>query len=329
VAINPVDGSQKWIHFPAVGNYYGREPAVSPDGKHVYYGGDAGAGGGYRGRIYCLNTSDGSQDWFYQLDSVYSQQYELIDGGPKIGPDGTIYVQSLSWYSGTAKVWAINADGSFKWYRKVIAYSYSDMLYHSPCIGSDGCIYLTDSAGQLWKFDSAGNVLWPAVYVNYTTKYPGSLDEDNNFYVACDEGRDVNKFAPDGMELWHTLQWDFYLHCSPAHDAQGYIYATGGWDSTTTPQGYRLRKMNPTTGATVWEKSLAAITTALMAVSKDGHIYVSCGNGSSAGPGLQCWDTNGNQIFSLPLPYQAGSPAIGADGTVYVEANHILYAIGD
>jgi len=40
-------------------------------------------------------------------------------------------------------------------------------------------------------------------------------------------------------------------------------------------------------------------------------------------------DTNGNQIFNLTLPYTAGSPAIGADGTVYVESNHVLYAVGD
>jgi len=330
VAINP-DGTQKWIHFPAIGNYYGREPAVSPDGLHVYYGGDSGLGN-YYGRIYCLNTSDGSVDWFYELTSPPAIQYELIGGGPKIGPDGTIYFQTLR-PMGSARAWAINPNGTYKWHHNIIGYSYSDMLYHSPCVGNDGNIYLTDPGGQLWKFDSAGNSLWPAVYVNYTTKWPGSLDEDNNFYVACDEGYDVNKFAPDGTQLWATPAWDRYLHCGPAHDADGYIYATGGWEPGPPPPppsgSYRLRKMDPTNGATVWEKILGSVTTALMAISANGYIYVGCGNGSSYGPGLQCWDTNGNQIFNLTLPYQAGSPAIGADGTVYVEANHVLYAIGD
>jgi len=332
VAINS-DGSQKWKHYPGLGNFYGREPAVSPDGLHVYYGGDAGIAGGYRGRIYCLNTCDGSQDWFYQLNNPPSWQYELIDGGPKIGPDGTIYFQSLVPAGGAARMWAINPDGAYKWYHNIIGYSYSDNLYHSPCIGNDGYIYVTDSAGELWKFDSVGNSLWPAVYVNYETRYPGSLDDDNNFYVACDMGQDVNKFAPDGTQLWTSAPWDYFLHCSPAHDSSGFIYATGGWSGydpvPVPPDGYRLRKMDPTDGSTIWEKPLHAITTAMMAVSADGHIYIGCGNGASAGPGLQCWDTDGNQIFSLAFPYQAGSPAIGADGTVYVEANHVLYAIGD
>ena len=324
VAINP-DGSQRWKHYPGLGNYYGREPAVSPDGVHVYYGGDGGSAGGYRGRIYCLNTCDGSQDWYYQLNSPPSISYELIDGGPKIGEDGTIYFQTLCPMS-IARMWAINPDGTYKWhYGPINGYGYSDMLYHSPCIGSDGYIYVNDPAGQLWKFDSDGNSLWSAVYVNYYTKWPGSLDDDNNFYVVCDEGQDVNKFAPDGTQLWTSAPWDRYLHCGPAHDSDGYIYATGGWDGN----GYRLRKMDPTDGSTIWEKPLNAITTALMAVSADGHIYIGCGNGENYGPGLQCWDTDGNQIFNLGFPYQAGSPAIGADGTVYVEANHVLYAIGD
>jgi hypothetical protein len=333
VAINPSDGSEKWRHFPAVGNYYAREPAVSPDGEHVFYGGDSGAIGSYRGRIYQLNTCDGSEDWFYQLSSSIARQWELIDGGLKIGSDGTIYFQSLVPAGGAARMWAVNPDGTYKWHHFIIGYSYSDMLYHCPCIGDDGYIYVTDSAGELWKFDSVGNSLWAAVYVNYETKWPGSLDDDNNFYVACDMGKDVNKFAPDGTQIWFTPPWDFYLHCSPAHDASGYIYATGGWSGydpfPVPPDGYRLRKMDPSNGNTIWEEPLHAITTAMMAVSADGHIYIGCGNGDSAGPGLQCWDTDGNQIFNIPMPYQAGSPAIGADGTVYIEANHVLYAIGD
>ncbi len=320
VALNPSDGSEKWRHYLAIGNYAPREAAVSPDGQYVYYGGDAGSGGGYRGRIYCLNTTDGSQNWYYQLSSAYTGSYELIDGGIKIGTDGTIYFQTLR-PMGVAKTWAINSDGTYKWHHSIIGYAYSDMQHHCPCIGDDGYIYVTDSGGQLWKFDSDGNSLWAAVYVNYNTKWPGSLDDNNNFYVACDGGRDVNKFAPDGTQLWATPQWDFYLHCSPAHDSDGYIYATGG-------SGYYLRKMDPSDGSTVWEHSLGVITTAMMAVSADGYIYIGCGNGSN-GACLQCWDTDGNQIFNLTLPYQAGSPAIGADGTVYVMANRALYAIGD
>jgi hypothetical protein len=332
VAIDPVDGSEKWRHYPAVGNYYGREPAVSPDGQHVYYGGDAGAGGDYRGRLYCINTSNGSQDWFYQLSSSIAGDHELVGGGPKIGPDGTIYFQSLR-PMGICRIWAVNPDGSYKWHFNLNYYSYSDMLHHSPCIGDDGYIYVTDPGGQLWKFDSDGNSLWSDVYVNYTTKWPGSLDDENNFYVVCDEGQDVNKFASNGSNLWTTPQWDFYLHSSPAHDADGYIYATGGWEAGPPPPppsgGYRLRKMDPVDGSTEWEHPLGAITTAMMAISADGYIYIGCGNGENYGPGLQCWDTEGNLVFNLPLPYQAGSPAIGADGTVYVDANHVLYAVGD
>ena len=194
-----------------------------------------------------------------------------------------------------------------------------------PCIGNDGNIYCTDSGGQLWKFAPDGTSLWTDVYVNFHCTYPGSLDEDNNFYVVCDDGRDVNKFAPNGDNLWTTPEWDFYLHTSPAHDSDGYIYATGGWDTPTS--GYRLRKLDPTDGLTVWEHTLGAIHTGMMAISANGYIYIGCGNGTN-GAGLQIWDTDGNHIDTLGLDVSAGSPVIGPDGTIYFASGHELYAMG-
>jgi hypothetical protein len=325
-AIDPVDGSQIWIHFPGQGNYAGRTPCVSPDGEYVYYGSDGGPATQYRGIMYCLDADDGSEVWVFHLPMGMTTGWELIDGAPKLDANGDVYFQTLRPMS-IAKAWGITSSGTYKWHHSLNGYAYSDMQYHSPCIGNDGNIYLVDSGGQCWKFDPDGNSLWSGVYVNYHTKWPGSLDADNNFYVACDGGRDVNKFAPDGTLLWSTPQWDFYLHCSPAHDADGYIYATGGWDSATS--GYRIRKMDPSDGSTIWEHTLGAITTAMMAVSADGYIYVGCGNGSSYGPGMQIWDTDGNQIDVIDFPEAGRSPAIAADGTVYIVSGHKLYAIGD
>lgn len=63
-----------------------------------------------------------------------------IGGGPSIGADGTVYVNS---YINT--VYAFNPDGSLKW-----SYLTSDCCGHpdvpsSPAIGSDGTIYVGET----------------------------------------------------------------------------------------------------------------------------------------------------------------------------------------
>ncbi|MBA3469638.1 MAG: PQQ-like beta-propeller repeat protein, partial [Herpetosiphonaceae bacterium] len=71
---------------------------------------------------------------------------------PVIAPDGTVYVAK-------GALWSWTASGEINWY-----HNFGGMVgeYTSPALGPDGTIYMTAfaSGGELFAFDSDGNVKW-------------------------------------------------------------------------------------------------------------------------------------------------------------------------
>jgi eukaryotic-like serine/threonine-protein kinase len=77
---------------------------------------------------------EGSQKWVFTTGAyVYSS--------PAIGADGTIYVSS-------AKLYAINPDGTQRW-------AFPKAGYSSPAIGADGTIYVGSVDRNLYAIRSA------------------------------------------------------------------------------------------------------------------------------------------------------------------------------
>ena len=198
----------------------------------------------------------------------------------------------------------------------------------SPAIGADGTLYVGSSdknlyainpdGTQKWAFATGGNVgTSPAIGADGTI-YLGS--DDNNLYA-------VN---PNGTQKWQFLSSGPFMGAAPTIGADGTIYVSHyGGDNN-------LYAINPD-GTQKWQFAAAGTVYSSPAIGADGTVYIAGGpnpgttylyalTDGGQGTVTQKWafavtDGCGNcQI--------GGSPAIGADGTIYFDSNNgFLYAV--
>jgi outer membrane protein assembly factor BamB len=187
-------------------------------------------------------------------------------------------------------------------------------VYSSPAIGADGTIYLGSGDGALYAINPDGTIKWrfwtedevhssPAIGIDGTI-YVGS--RDNNFYA-------INW---DGTEKWRvTSIGDF--ESSPVIDDDGTIYIAGYDGYLYALDRNRSEKWSP---QTVGHSNIAPSP----AIAADGKtIYVA--TNSLDMYAIDAYD--GSQKWHFPAGSWS-SPAIGADGTIYVGSHDKkLYAI--
>jgi outer membrane protein assembly factor BamB len=87
LAINAADGTHKWntATLPTFNPGFTSSPAVSFDGSKLYIG-------CYDGKLYGVNTTDGSVAWAFTPTAAD----EYFDSSPAIGADGTLYIGGVS-----------------------------------------------------------------------------------------------------------------------------------------------------------------------------------------------------------------------------------------
>ena len=87
LAINAADGTHKWntAAMPSFNPGFTSSPVVSFDGSKLYIG-------CYDGKLYGVNTTDGSVAWAY----APTAPGEYFDSSPAIGADGTLYIGGVS-----------------------------------------------------------------------------------------------------------------------------------------------------------------------------------------------------------------------------------------
>jgi len=125
-AINP-DNTIKWSLTP-IGTGGRSAPAISPDGKKIYY-----LSKGFSPGLKALNTLDGSQIWDYSINS-FSYSSVAVDN------EGTIYFGSTL----NASLHALNPDGTIKWIY-THPNSSSIGIEAPPAIGTDGTLTIYES----------------------------------------------------------------------------------------------------------------------------------------------------------------------------------------
>lgn len=134
-AVNPTDGSQKWVC--PLGTYTS-SPAIGEDGT-VYVGGEDG-------KLYAID-SGGKQKWAYDAGAP-------IRSSPAVGSDGMIYVGANN-----PGLHAVNPDGSQNWvyYTSYYRLESSPVIWqYSILIGSYGYIKrISCSSGGL------ADTTWP------------------------------------------------------------------------------------------------------------------------------------------------------------------------
>src|SRR5262245_2979624 len=129
-------GEIKW-RFEVDGQYILQPPAVAPDGNVAVVGST--------GRLYSL-TPDGQLRW--SVPGVGGE------GGPSIGPDGTVYVATGD------HVNAVAPDGTIRW--TFVEPTSGQGVIAGPTVGPDGNIYVVSDIGGLgaYALSPAGDLLW-------------------------------------------------------------------------------------------------------------------------------------------------------------------------
>ncbi len=289
----------KWSYI--TGDQVKSSPAIGADGT-IYVGSNDG-------NLYAL-YHDGSLKWSYKTGGI-------IISSPAIGADDTVYVGSQD-----SNVYAINPDGTLKW-----IFETEDNVYSSPVIGIDGTIYVGSYETNLYAINPDGTLRWSFATGGSIHSSP-ALGPDGTIYVAS--GSKFYAVSTEGTENWSlNLPVGMSALNSPAIGADGTIYAGSA--------GNRVYAINPN-GTIRWSFDTRGDAVSSPAIGADGTIYVSSMPGFEKGGYGKVYaiDPNGKLKWSFitfvapPSHWDpsSSSPAIGADGTIYVGSwDDNVYAI--
>ena len=291
--------SVKW-RFQVSGQYVLHPPVVGPDGGVVVASSS--------GDVYSL-TADGVLRWVVR--SVGAA------GGPSIGPNGTVYVASMS------TITAIAPNGSIQW--TFTEPSSGQGVIAGPTVGPDGNVYAISDFGGLGAFalSPAGQLLWSNPGTP-TFSERGQLGakivfSSGRMFAAFDEV----SIAPStifGLSLQGAQQWARPLGGSddpfmqqqrqPATGVNGSLYLTamGG------ANGWSLFRVDPASGNVLWQRSPAPSNgMSPPSVGPDGSVYFSRSLSyldSVTPAGQPRWTFFDGSIID--------QPAVGPDGSVVV-----------
>lgn len=182
---------------------------------------------------------------------------------------------------------------------------------NSVVVSPDGTIYVA-GAGEIFALDKNGKKIWSKVY--QSTQGP-TLPDDGTIYflskdtvVALDgSGGEKWKFKTNGMTAF-----------GPTIGPDGTIYQ-GSWDGYF----YAINK----DGSLKWKYKTAGAISYPSSIDKNGTIYLGGGD-AHAGPdgNLYAFNPNGTLKWKYDTKtLRVGSPAIGADGLIYVAASPDLF----
>jgi len=259
---------------------------------------------GKDGVIYLGST----KNIFYAVDPDGKARWSTALQGevrfsPNIGVDGTIYVAAQD-----CKLYAILPDGKIKWNFNLDRYP-----GNGPAISSDGTIYTV--AGEFLKgFDATG-----ALRLNVNAEIGvlrGLMIEGSELiYVTAGESPLLRVFSNSGRMRWgYAFPASFGPPLLPAQGKDGALFLP------SSKTGEIIVLNHDGTKRRSYTTDNAAFLTELVADDSN-HVYLVHANLglSSFGSGRQRW--------SLPEVRCEFSPAIDADGNIYVASAGKLYAI--
>jgi len=246
--------------------------------------------------LYCLNATDGSFVWSYQIgigeDIMYSSP-TVVDNKLYIGSeDGNVYCLN-----------AIN--GSFIW-----AFTTGDLVTSSPVVYEDKVYVGSENSnvyclnvlnGELiWNFDTDGYVeSSPAVYNGRV--YVGS--EDENIYCLD---------ALDGTKIWNYTTGNCVWSSPGIYDEKLYIGSEDG----------NVYCLHSTNGDLIWSYPCGRVDSS--PTFYNGNVYIGSWNKK-----IYCLNaSNGDVIWDHETDgWLKSSPAV-ADGKVYVGSyDHNVYCL--
>ena len=262
-------------------------PAIGDDGTLYLASSADGAG-----RLFAVDPG-GTVRWV--VEGIYP-----IRSSPAIGSDGTIYV------AGHDHVYAVDPQGEIQW-----VYETEDrpFAFSSPAIASDGTIYVGGYDSRLHAINPDGSLRWTFRAGDMIASSP-SIGVDGTIYFGSLGGR-LYAVNPDGSERW-SVALNRRTSSSPSIGSDGTIYIGARGVYAIDPGGFVLWHYEP---------FLTIITTPILGA--DGTVYVA-GTGPSGETVIAALDSQGRLQWDYhtspaapPRGHYGGSPAIGADGTIF------------
>jgi outer membrane protein assembly factor BamB len=270
---------EKWRFHTLNHLWIGTSMTISNDGT-IYFG--------QSNHMYAL-YSNGTLKWTYPTWEI------TISSTPTIDENGTIYLGTWG-----CTLWAFNPDGTLKWKRTGLGSS----IASSPAIGSDGTIYfgtLRDN-GQIIAMDPNGHLKWQYFTGRSIASSP-AIGDDGTIYIGSEDDC-VYAMYPNGTLRWRFKTGD-QIQSDPSIAPDGTIYIT-------SYDGYLYALYS--NGTLRWKTHMGG-SISNSAIASDGTIY-------AGGDHLYAVYPNGTMrwVFNLGTDRWIGrcSPAISADGTIYV-----------
>jgi outer membrane protein assembly factor BamB len=244
--------------------------------------------------LYDTSQNSGTLKWTYDAG-------EFIFSSAAVGSDGTIYVGL-----GDANMLAaVNGDGTVLWNFNADGYVYS-----SPAIDSEGSIYISSGNGTFYSIRRDGTEKWNLPLAESATG--ATIGPDGTIYVGTIAHR-LHALNPDGTEKW-SFEALKQVNSAPAIAPDGTVYF-GSAD------GY-LYALFPD-GTLKWTFRVGDVNYSSAAIAPDGTVYI----GSLQDEALYAVRPDGTLKWVFKTGVVESSPAIGADGTIYVGSRDGFYAI--
>jgi outer membrane protein assembly factor BamB len=279
--------------------------------------------------VVALDAATGIQKW--RFDTAGD-----VESAPALDANGTLYFGADD-----ARVYALDSQsGTLKWYFDFPDGSDTDS---SPALGIDGVVYIGSDKGWLYALNGeTGSLNWSFKAIGEISGAPAIGVDGTVFICALNSAKTESvTYAING--LTGSQRW------ATSHASQSAPPVAIGGDGTVFVSGVALPStlngvnveqravvwaLDGNTGAQKWQQGLEPGSAGVTAVSIDaaGILYVQAERPSAAGgvgklsalaplTGIALWEfvTNGSSN---------SSPAIGADGTVYVGSDDgRVYAI--
>ena len=326
-AVSPSGKIVRQRTFPAKYKEPITTPAISPDGKYLYFYTVTDDGGRDRGVLYSLSLKEWKIAWEikFEIDTGIAYMPLAVSG------DGSIYVGTALYISkkdviSKSRLLAVSPGGKLKWT--------SELRRHvsTPAFSRDGKELYVLTEGKNGKqivlaFDLHGKVLW-----RFMTKV------DLDFYSTPTVGQDGTIYLPADEKVVYGMRY------RGGGKFEVISYKTGygvNWSNTSiSPSGIVYVDSGPFVGKSAlvsfdkdgkkrWEFMLdVPYLASAPLIDKNEKIYFLGSNGT-----FYCLNKEGKVVWEYEV-YDRGehygyAPAMGEDGTIYiVGGDGFLYAIG-
>lgn len=212
------------------------------------------------------------------------------------------------------------APGDLKW-----TFATGGAVRSSPALSTNGYVYFCSTDGNVYAVEAASGIKRWHVVVSSTGSSP-AIASDGTVFVGTTSGAVLALDGTTGRQRWSVFASDQVLS-SPALAANGSLYAAS--------MNGTLVAMNSVTGELQWEQQLdgARIVYGSPSIGAGGVVFCTAGgNPWQLQPPGQCYALDGltgRVLWTFgSVNFIQASPAIGADGTVYIPSyDKLVYAL--